>query len=359
MVIGPFPDGESRVPDRCEPTAKFHPARPGGTAAVYRDRMPIVPSPEIAAIASRILEAWNRGDAQTMSNLFLSGADLRVFGFDADERWEGSDEFLRIIEAQSREWPDWSIDPYQVEAFEDGSFGWAILRSKMMTPEAEQEMKHSAVFQLVAGTWQATMWHNSVAVPNQQVFGVDLTTTLGHLVADVLNAKPDLADASGAEGTATLVFTDIVDSTVLAQSVGDSGWAGLIGAHEREIRRIAAANGGAVVKFLGDGSMLVFGSARAAVRASIEIQGAVGNEPYAVRIGVHTGEVIRTADDVLGLTVNKAARVAAAAAGGTIMVSSTTRELVGGSDGIRIGEPRIVVLKGIADAHQIFPVEWA
>jgi uncharacterized protein (TIGR02246 family) len=320
--------------------------------------MPIVPSPEIAAIARRVLATWDRGDVSTMANLFHAGSDLRVIGFDADERWNGSDEFLRVLEAQIGEMPNWSLQPYEVEAFEDGSFGWAILRSKIVTPEAESEIRHSAVFQLIAGAWRVVLWHNSIPVPNQQVFGVDLTTTLGDLVTNVLGASPDLAGSAGSEGTATLVFTDIVDSTALAQSVGDVGWAELVGTHERAIRRIAETCSGTVVKFLGDGSMLAFESARAAVRAAIEIQRAVRNEPFDVRIGVHTGEVIRTKDDLLGLTVNKAARVAAAAGGASIMVSSTTRELVGEVEGMEIGAPRIVVLKGIADAHQIFPVNW-
>lgn len=320
--------------------------------------MPINPSPEIAAIARRVLETWNRGDVGAMSNLFLSGPHLRVVGFDADERWEGSDEFLRIFEAQSAEWPSWSINPYSIEAFEDGPFGWAILQSKIVTPEAESEMKHTAMFRLEAGAWRVVLWHNSIPVPNQQVFGVDLTTTLGHLVADILDAKPDFAGATGSEGTATLVFTDIVDSTALAEAVGDQTWAALVNSHEAAIRRIAGAEGGSVVKFLGDGSMLAFESARAAVRAAVDIQRACDDEPYTVRIGIHSGEVIRTEDDLLGLTVNKAARVAAAAGGASIMVSSTTRDLVGEMESVRVGEPRLVVLKGLSDAHQIFPIEW-
>lgn len=66
------------------------------------------------------------------------------------------------------------------------------------------------------------------------------------------------------------------------------------------------SHGGSVVKFLGDGSMLAFESARAAVRTAIEIQKATVDAPFSVRIGVHTGEVQRTARDLFGLTVNKA-----------------------------------------------------
>lgn len=320
--------------------------------------MSFVRSPEIEAVARRILATWNRGDVETMSNLFSSSANLRVLGFDVDEQWNGPDEFLSVFATQSDEMPDWTIENRHVEAFENGSIGWATLQSTITTPEAETVMRHTAVFQLEGGAWRVVQWHNSIPVPNQQVFGVDLTTTLGELVASVLDTGRDLAGATGSEGTATLVFTDIVDSTILAQSVGDAAWAKIIGSHERTIRRIADSHGGTVVKFLGDGSMLAFASARAAIRAAVDVQRSCDAEPYAVRIGIHTGEVIRTANDLLGLTVNKAARVAAAATGHSIMVSSTTRDLVGQMEGLRIGKPKIVRLKGISDAHQIAPVEW-
>jgi len=90
----------------------------------------------------------------------------------------------------------------------------------------------------------------------------------------------------------------------------------------------------------------------------VDIQRASDRATFGIRIGVHTGEVIRTAGDLLGLTVNKAARVAAAADPRGIMVSSTTRDLVGSLEGIRMGEPRIVALKGLSDTHQIVPIEW-
>jgi len=90
----------------------------------------------------------------------------------------------------------------------------------------------------------------------------------------------------------------------------------------------------------------------------VEIQRESAQNSYAIRVGIHTGEVIRTADDLLGLTVNKAARIAAAASAGGIMASSTTRDLIGSMDGIQVGEPKIVVLKGLSDVHQIIPIDW-
>ena len=128
--------------------------------------------------------------------------------------------------------------------------------------------------------------------------------------------------------------------------------------HEAVIGAVTNSHGGTVVKFLGDGSLLAFESARAAVRAAIEIQKATLEAPFSVRIGVHTGEVQRTADDLFGLTVNKAARVAAASDADGIMISSTTRDLIGSLDGVEMGDPRTVALKGLSDTHQIVPISW-
>ena len=158
---------------------------------------------------------------------------------------------------------------------------------------------------------------------------------------------------------ATLVFTDIVDSTSLAEAVGDDRWAMMIRDHEEVIEAVTAENGGTVVKFLGDGSMLAFDSARAALRSAIQIQRATVDLPFSVRIGVHTGEVRRTADDLFGLTVNKAARIAAATAAGGVTISSTTKDLVGSIDGVSMGDIRTVALKGMADTHQIVSVDWS
>ncbi len=196
-------------------------------------------------------------------------------------------------------------------------------------------------------------------MPNQQVFGVDLTTTLDTLVASLLDDVTEVTAATGAEGTMTLVFTDIVDSTALAERIGDAAWADLMRRHEASIVDVTERNGGRVVKLLGDGSMLAFDSARGAVRAAVGIQESVVNAPFAVRIGVHTGEIIRTEGDLLGLTVNKAARVASAAGSGQIMVSATTLALMGTIHGVTTGETRIVTLKGLSDVHQITALHWS
>jgi class 3 adenylate cyclase/ketosteroid isomerase-like protein len=329
------------------------PVRPQG----YRVGVAAVPSPEIESVARRVLKAWGAADEAAMTNLFSPDATLRVLGFDLDEWWVGPASFHKIWQTQMEEMPNWTIEVERAEAFEDGPFGWATAFTTLVTPETKTAMRHTGVFRLEAGVWRVIQWHNSIPVSNQQIFGVALTTTLDDLVNSILDDSSGFK-AAGLEGTMTLVFTDIVDSTGLAQSVGDGAWAEIIGKHEKDVERITADAGGTVVKFLGDGSMLAFDSARAAVRASVEIQRVALKGQFVLRVGIHTGEVIRTDNDLYGVTVNKAARVAASAGPGEIMVSSTTKDLIGSMDGIRLGESRLVALKGLPDTHQIVPVEW-
>ena len=151
------------------------------------------------------------------------------------------------------------------------------------------------------------------------------------------------------------MFTDIVDSTMFAERIGDLRWSRLVVEHEKAIRTMVAEHQGHVVKMIGDGSMTVFDSARAAVRAGVGLQSSFSGE-LLIRVGIHTGEVVRTAEDLLGTSVNKAARIAAAAAGGETLISSTVRDLIGLMPGVDIGRPRIVALKGLQDTHQLFPV---
>jgi adenylate cyclase len=241
-------------------------------------RFAVIPparSPEIESVTRRVLLAFETGDMAAMANLVSADPSLRVLGFAVDEWWAGPEEFLTIRETQIAEIPALHIQVERVDAFEDGAFGWAAIATTVITSETKTPMKHTAVLRLEAGAWKVILWTNSVPVPNSQIFGVELTTTLDHLVTSVLDEHSSSSNAL--EGTMTLVFTDIVDSTGLAEALGDTAWAELISRHESIIRQATASQGGTVVKLLGDGSMLAFESARAAVRAAIEIQRGLGS----------------------------------------------------------------------------------
>jgi len=312
-------------------------------------------------VVRRIGESWGSRDYDTYSNLISKGSHFRGIGTDADEYWDGPESFLQIRQVQMEElsaqgWDRAEATLERVEAFEDGNVGWASMFYTITTPAGQVSLRATAVLALEAGAWRVVQWHTSVPSPNVQVFGVELTTTLDDLLAAVAEDAGALGSLGGSEGTRTLVFTDIVDSTVLAEEMGDDGWVGLVKDHETQIRRITARHHGTVVKMLGDGSMLAFDSARAAVRAALEIRDTTG-DAFAVRIGIHAGEVVRSEGDLLGVTVNKAARVASIADGGQILVSSLVAELVGSVDGLAFGPPEAVTLKGLSGTHLVHAID--
>jgi class 3 adenylate cyclase len=313
-------------------------------------------SPEIEAVVRRVLSAWQERDFATMTNLISPDPALRVTGFDDGEHWAGRDEFLAIFRTQIEEMPIWKEELLRVEGFEEGAWGWATVFGTMNTAEATSPIRHTAVLRLEAGAWRVIQWMNSIPVPNRQIFGVDLTTTLDNLVSSVLDEGHELSGWVGSEGTTTLVFTDIVDSTTMAESVGDVHWTSIVRTHETALRRIASREGGTIVKLLGDGAMLAFRSARGAVRAAIEIQESARQADYLVRIGIHTGDAISTGADYFGTTVNKAARIASTAGAGEIVISSTTADLAGSIAGIELEDGGLIALKGLSGTHQVFTI---
>jgi adenylate cyclase len=189
-----------------------------------------------------------------------------------------------------------------------------------------------------------------------------LTVTIDELEKIVQRERPDLSGTLDSEGTVTIVFTDIVDSTVLLGRVGDRAWVDLLRRHNTLIEQATAAHGGTVVETQGDGSMLAFPSARRGVACSQAIQSAVGrafadvSPPIAVRIGVHTGEALHEDDHFFGATIHYAARVASQALGGEVLVSNVVHDLVAGP-GIVFHESREAELKGLNGRHQLYAVD--
>jgi hypothetical protein len=124
------------------------------------------------------------------------------------------------------------------------------------------------------------------------------------IAADVERSRPDLTSLAP-NGTATILFTDIEGSTQLTERLGDREWMSLLREHNDIVRAQAAMHSGFEVKSQGDGFMLAFASARDAVSCAIGIQRALADrDPAApeirVRVGLHTGEPIREADDFYG-----------------------------------------------------------
>src|SRR4029450_4606468 len=180
---------------------------------------------------------------------------------------------------------------------------------------------------------------------NVDLYGKELTVSLDALERSIERERPDLFATLAVDGTVTIVFTDIVDSTVLTSRLVDHAWRDVLRRHDTLIRDVTGAHGGTVVETQGDGSMLAFSSARRAVGCAQAGQPAVAttfaddSPPIRIRIGIHTGDAIQEADRFFGTTVHFAARVASQALGGGGLVSNVVRELVENS-GLEVTESR-------------------
>jgi predicted ATPase/class 3 adenylate cyclase len=128
-------------------------------------------------------------------------------------------------------------------------------------------------------------------------------------------------------GTVTFLFTDIEGSTRLLHDLGD-GYAEELAEHRRVLRRAFTGHGGVEVDTQGDAFFVAFARARDAVAAAAGAQRALASRPIQVRMGIHTGEPLRTDEGYVGIDIHRGARIAAAGHGGQVLVSQTARELI-------------------------------
>lgn len=315
-------------------------------------------SPEIEAVVRRFLAARAEGDLDEIRDLFSESDDLRVIGTDAHE-WHHGPEVTGMMSAHWEAFSKWDDVVKRLEAFENGGTGWAALEGKRTLADGEEYLyRLTVVLQLEAGVWRIAQLHYSVPVPNEEASSFELTRTLSELLAAIEIDSDSSAVGDRVSGTSTIVFTDIVGSTATSHAMGEIAWAQLISDHLRLLREIVESAGGSVVKTLGDGGMYVFSSGSSALQAATHIQEAVSESDVDVRIGVHTGDVVKDHHDYIGLTVAKAARVATAADGGQILVSTATAEMVNPSE-FQFGTPLTVELKGLEGTHLLQPLKWS
>ncbi len=163
----------------------------------------------------------------------------------------------------------------------------------------------------------------------------------------------------------TFMFTDIVDSTRLAEELGDDRWDGLLREHDRLVRSATAEQGGVEVKSTGDGFFLAFAEADQAIAAAVAMQrrlaaqgdrGPDGSAMPHVRIGMHQAEANRVGLDFVGSGVNVAARIADAATGGEILISEATYGHA--RQRIAAGDRRVLQLKGVGTPVPVLPIRW-
>jgi class 3 adenylate cyclase/DNA-binding NarL/FixJ family response regulator len=162
----------------------------------------------------------------------------------------------------------------------------------------------------------------------------------------------------GDQGTLTILFTDVEGSTAFRSRAGDAAGNRVIATHEQLVAEEVARHDGRHVKSLGDGCLAVFPSPRRALECAVAVQRAATSSPLRVRMGLNAGEVTLVADDVFGAAVNAAARIAAKAQGGEILISDVVRQLVGSTSPFELRDRGRVRLRGFPERWRLHEVVW-
>jgi class 3 adenylate cyclase len=320
-------------------------------------------SDELRRVVTRFFEALRDGDEEAVSNRISRVPGFERFGSDPAEWWQDGETATLVWIQQMREmgggYP-WRMVG-EVHAMVEGSVGWSGMRTEFDTPTGPAPLRLTCVLHLEHGEWKMVHCHSSVPTTNEE-HGFMLTTSVDQIAESVSASRPDLSATSAPDGTVTIAFTDIEDSTRLNELFGDQRWWEVLRAHNEAVRVVTSDFGGTVVKNQGDGFMLAFPSARRALSCAQAIERTIAERfrapgsPIRVRIGVHVGEMVREADDFFGHAVNYAARIASSASGGEIVVSSLVHELLAQTGEFEFGEPRTVELKGIHGSQRVYPV---
>jgi class 3 adenylate cyclase/ketosteroid isomerase-like protein len=318
------------------------------------------PSEEIRRVIARWTKAIEAGDGDAFLGRLSGDAGTSMIGTDPAEFWIGG-ESRALWAQQMQETGGFPVTATEIHAWEEGTVGWAALKESIDWEGQTIESRATYILHLEHGEWKVVHVHWSFPRANDETLGRSLTVSLDELDRTLQRDQPDLSASLAVDGTVTIVFTDIVDSTVMLARLGDRAWLEVIRRHNAVIEQVTAAHGGTVIETQGDGSMLAFSSARRAVLCAQAIQQEIDrafaelSPPIRVRIGIHTGDAIREAEQFFGTTVHYAARVASHATGGEVLVSSAVHELlVSSTPDLAFLDGRDVDLKGIAGRHRLY-----
>ena len=216
---------------------------------------------------------------------------------------------------------------------------------------------------LTAGTAVRSVVEAVARVREQGVGGM-LVSTLEDFNRWAADQRAAIGRVAGEDGTVTIFFSDIENSTQLNTQLGDARWLKVLGAHDRLVETYVEKYRGLIVKSFGDGHMVVFSTPELALAASLDIQRALGaswnrsrelrRTPIRVRIGLHTGTAIERDGDYFGQNVALAARVAGQAEGGEILVTAEIAEAL--AEAYDFTPAGAVELKGFEGAQELFHV---
>ena len=216
-----------------------------------------------------------------------------------------------------------------------------------------------------AGAAMKTFVDTATKVREHGVRGM-LLSSIDDFATWAMEERNEIARVAAADGTVTILFSDIENSTGLNSELGDESWVKLLRAHDRLLRTYVDRHQGHIVKSQGDGYMVVFPTPQLALEAALGIQRALAAKrqrsrqlrrtPLRVRMGLHTGTAIERDGDFFGRNVAMAARVAAMADGGEVLVTDEIVDALADSPDFRFDEDDRVELKGLPGDHRLWTV---
>ena len=347
---------------------RFHAGRSGaGRTGLLPDdrglpayRRGMEPAPELVLFMERLYRSYAAFDADAVNDGIARSPGSLVIGTAPDEWHVGYEAITSLFRVQFQEMPPVHFEVEDIVAWKEGKVGWIARRALLVIEGMPPVSTRATVVLHEEGAyWRIVQWHLSMPVANEESFGIGLTANVEEILTMVQDEKPPVA-AMGADGSVTIMFTDIEGSTALMETLGEERWLELLDWHDGVVRQQTALFGGSVVKGQGDGFMLAFPASGSAAACAVAIQRALsaGSDgvQVPVRIGMHSGNAKAEAGDFFGRTVVIAARVASAANGGEILVSQTMQEGLSGA--LALGGARALSLKGLTGQHAVFPLLW-
>ena len=168
---------------------------------------------------------------------------------------------------------------------------------------------------------------------------------------------------SSPDGAVTLMLSDIANAGDAAQELGPERWEQLVRDHHMLVEQLIARHDGQVAKFQGDGFLASFNSAHSGLHAAVDLQrtftSASSEHPsLAIRVGVHSGFVMGNPEQLMGRNAVLAARIAAQAKAGEILVSSSAKDYTATDPGFRFEPHGEYFFKGLHGEHEVFAVQW-
>jgi class 3 adenylate cyclase len=187
-------------------------------------------------------------------------------------------------------------------------------------------------------------------------------TSIDVIASALEPVTPALGRMSSPDGAVTLMLSDIADAATASEELGPERWEQLLKDHHLLVEQLVARHDGQVARFQGDGFLASFNSAHAGLHTAIELQRTFstggGNQGLAVRVGLHSGFVMGNPEQLMGRNMVLAARIAARAKAGEILVSSTAREYTETDPSFQFEPAGEYHFKGLLGEHTVYALSW-